>query len=202
MRNQMAMMGTFVLLTTFSAGIAGAQPAAPAKPAEPAAKPAADKAAAPAAPMQPPKPAPENDVIKRSAGTWTCEGTAKGPDGNEMKYKSTWNVKSVLGGHWHSIVYKRAKSGPMPAFEGNATVGYNTAEKKYWFVGVDNMGGWIDLTSTDGAAYAGEGSPMGKKGPVKFTFTPGKDKKGQESEKLFDLAMDFGVATSQESCKK
>jgi hypothetical protein len=91
---------------------------------------------------------------------------------------------------------------PMPAFEGNATVGYNIAEKKYVFVGFDNLGGWINLTSADAATYTGEGIPMGKKGPVKFSFTPGKDKKGQESDKLFDLTMDFGVATTQESCKR
>jgi hypothetical protein len=109
---------------------------------------------------------------------------------------------SVLGGHWYSIVYQRSKLGPMPAFEGNATVGYNIADKKYWFVGVDNLGGWINLTSADGASYAGEGSPMGRRGAVKFTFAPGKDKKGAESDKLFDATLDLGVAVSQESCKK
>jgi hypothetical protein len=168
----------------------------PAKPA-PAAKPAA-----PAAPMEMPKPAAENDLFKKSVGTWKCEGTAKGPDGAEMKYKSTWTVKPALGGHWYTIDYKRAKSGPMPAFQGNAFVGYKTVDKKYVFVGFDSLGGWIDLTSADGGAYSGEGSPGGKRGPVKFTFTAGKDKKGEESDKLFDVTLDFGVATAQESCKK
>jgi Protein of unknown function (DUF1579) len=164
-------------------------------------------AAAPAAPAAPPagqvpKPAPENEVIKKSAGNWRCEGSAKGPDGQEAKYKSSWAVKPILGGHWYSIVYKRAKMGPLPAFEGHATVGYNTVEKKYSFVGFDSLGGWINLSSADGAAYAGEGSPMGKKGPVKFVFSPGKDKKGEESDKLFDVMMDFGGAGGSESCKK
>jgi hypothetical protein len=192
MRNQMAVMAAIALLTT-SAGAMAAEP----KPAEPA-KPAADApAAAPSG-----KPAPENDIFKKSIGTWSCEGSGKGPDGAEMKYKSTWNIKSALGGHWHTIVYKRSKMGPMPPFEGNATVGYDTAAKKYLFIGFDNRGGRVDLTSADAATYTGEGMPMGKKTPVKFSFTPGKDKKGMESDKLFDVTLDLGVVSSTESCKK
>jgi len=195
MRDQMAVMVAFAVLTASSQVFAQAEPAKPAAAAKPA-----EKAAAPTPPV-PPTPAPENDVIKKSAGTWKCEGTVKSAEG-EAKYKSTWTIKTVLGGHWHSLVYKRAKMGPMPAFEGNATVGYNGADKKYSFVGFDSMGGWINLSSTDGATFSGEGSPSGKRGPVKFTFTPGKDKKGQESDKLFDVTLDLGIATSQESCKK
>lgn len=144
-----------------------------------------------------PKAAPENDVIKASVGNWKCEGTEKGPDGQEAKFKSTWSIKPALGGHWFALIYKRDKS-----FEGNATVGFDAVTKKYVFSGYDNMGGWIDLSSSDGATFTGDGSVGGKKGPVKFAFTPGKDKKGEESPKLFDLAMDFGVASSTESCKK
>ena len=57
------------------------------------------------------------------------------------------------------------------------------------------------LSSPDGAAYSGQGG-MGKATPVKFTFSPGKDKKGEESDKLFDVTLDFGGATSTENCKK
>ena len=203
MKNQIAVVATLTAACWISTANAQAPKAAEkpaAKPAE--AKPAADPAAAKPAAMEVPKPAPENEVIKKSVGTWTCAGTAKGPDGQEIKYKSSWTIKSVLGGHWYAVVYKRSKMGPMPAFEGNATVGYNVADKKYWFVGVDTFGSWINLTSTDGATYTGEGAPGGKKTPVKFAFTPGKDKKGQESDKLFDAPMDFGVAVGNESCKK
>ena len=196
MRNQIAAVATLTAACWISA--ANAQPAKPE-----AAKPPAEGAAAPEkAPMGPPKPAPENDVIKKSVGSWTCEGSGKGPDGQEHKYKSTWTVKPTLGGHWFTVVYKRAKMGPLPPFEGNASVGFNTAEKKYVFVGFDNLGGWINLSSTDGAAYTGQGAPMGKTGPVKFTFNPGKDKKGEESDKAFDAVLDFGVGGSTESCKK
>jgi hypothetical protein len=191
MRHQMALTAAIALLTaSYQARAADPKPAEPAKPIE-------------GAPVRMPmKPAAENEIFKKSIGTWTCEGTAKGPAGPELKYKSTWTIKSALGGHWHTIVYKRSKMGPVPPFEGNATVGYNGAEKKYVFVGFDSIGGWINLSSADAATYTGDGAPMGQKGPVKFSFTPGKDKKGQESDKLFDVAMDFGVASSQESCKK
>ena len=195
MRNQMAVMAALALLTGASSALANAD-------SKPAAEPAKPAAAEPAKPPMPSKPAPENDIFKKSVGTWSCEGTAKGPEGQEMKYKSTWTVKSVLGGHWHSIVYKRSKMGPMPPFEGNATVGYNVVEKKYVFIGFDSAGGWINLTSADAATYTGEGAPIGKKSPVKFSFTPGKDKKGEDSDKLFDVVLDFGVGGSKESCKK
>ena len=182
-----------------------AKPAAPKAAAPMAAAPAADAPkgdAAKAAPMGPPKPAAENDMFKKAAGTWSCDSMSKGPDGKEMKAKTTWAFKSVLGGQWYSVVYKRAKAGPMAAFEGNATIGYNGAEKKYVFVGFDNMGGWINLSSTDGMAYAGEGLPMGKKGPMKIAFAKGKDKKGQESDKLMDVSLDLGGMPVSESCKK
>jgi hypothetical protein len=200
MRNQTVMVAIAMLMGSFQALAAD-----PPKAGEPA-KPAAEKAAAAPAggpPMEPPKVATENELFKKSSGTWTCAGTTKGPDGAEHKYKASWTIKPILGGHWYSIVYKRSKMGPMPAFEGNGMIGWNVADKKYNFVGFDSMGGWVDLTSTDNSVYMGDGSPMGKRGPAKFTFVAGKDKKGQESEKLFDVTLDFpGVATSQESCKK
>jgi hypothetical protein len=177
-------------------------PAAPSAAAPAGAAPAAAAPAAPAAKMEAPKPPAENDMFKKMAGTWRCEATSKMPDGKEMKDKTTWAVKSALDGHWYSAVYKRAKTATMPAFEGDATLGYNTADKKYVMVGFDNMGGWINLTSTDGMAYSGEGLPMGKKGPMKISFAKGKDKKGQESDKLMDVTLDLGGVIGTETCKK
>jgi hypothetical protein len=172
MMNRIVVVAT--LTTALGLSTARAQPAGENPPGSPG-----------AAPGQAPRPAAENELFKKSSGSWRCEGTAKTPDGQEVKYKSTWTVKPALGGHWYALVYKRSKMGPMPAFEGNATVGYNAAEKKFVLVGFDNHGSWI-----------------GQKGPVKFTFSPGKDKKGQESDKLFDVVLDFGAASSSESCKK
>jgi hypothetical protein len=155
-----------------------------------------------AAAGQAPKPAPENDVIKKSVGTWKCTAMGKGPDGTEMKYTTSWNVKPTMGGHWYAISYKRSKMGPMPAFEGSATVGYDTAQKKYTMIGFDSFGGWINLSSPDGANYSGQSGGMGKVGQAKFAFSPGKDKKGEDSDKLFDVTMDFGGPTMTENCKK
>jgi hypothetical protein len=181
---------------------AGDKPAAAPPAAPPAAPGGAPAAPGGAPPSGPPKPAPENEVIKKSAGTWRCEGTMKRPDGQEVKYKSTWTIKPTLGGHWYALGYKRAKSGPMPSFEGQGTVGYDVTAKKYLFVAFDDHGSWLDLGSSDGAVFSGDGAVMGRKTPVKFSFAAGKDKKGQESDKLFDLTMDFGGPTASESCKK
>ncbi len=191
------MTKTTTLLTTALMAVSSIALAQTAKPA-----PAAPAAPEAAAPTGPPKPAPENDMYKKWTGTWSCEGTGKGPDGKEMKHKSTWAWKSVLGGHWYTVVYKRAKSGPMPPFEGNATMGYDGIDKKYSFVGVDNMGGWINLSGTDGMSYAGDGVPMGKKGTIKISFAKGKDKKGAESDKLMDATLDLGGVIVNETCKK
>jgi hypothetical protein len=195
MRKQLAVVAMFTV-TSWVAASSWAQPPAAEKPP----KPPTEAAAAGAAPSVP-KPPPENDVIKKSVGTWRCTATGKA-EGQDIKYTSSWTVKPALGGHWYAITYKRAKMGPMPGFDGNATVGFNTAEKKYVFVGFDSFGGWINLSSPDGAAYSGQGGGMGKVTPVKFTFSAGKDKKGEESDKLFDVTLDFGTFTSTENCKK
>ncbi len=199
----MAVSSIALAQTPKPAPAAAAAPAAPKAGAVAApAAPAAPEAAAAAAPTGPPKPAPENDMYKKWTGTWSCEGLGKGPDGKDMKHKSTWTWKSVLGGHWYTVVYKRAKSGPMPAFEGNATMGYNGADKKYTFIGFDNMAGWINLSAADGMSYAGDGVPMGKKGTIKISFAKGKDKKGAESDKLMDVTLDLGGMIVNETCKK
>jgi len=197
MTKQLVLVATMTV--TFWAASSQAQPPAGEKAAAPPA-PAAAGAKPPA--MEIPKPPPENDVIKKSAGNWRCTGMAKAPDGQEMKYTSTWTVKPLMGGHWYALTYKRAKAGPMPAFEGQGHIGFNTAEKKYSMVGFDNWGGWINLSSTDGATYSGQAADMGKSGSAKFSFSPGKDKKGEESDKLFDVTMEFPTGSSTESCKK
>jgi hypothetical protein len=197
MTTKMTMLA--VALTAISS-IALAQDKAPNAGAMAAPTPAAEAPKAGA--MEAPKPAPENDMFKKWSGTWRCDGTGKGPDGKEMKFKTTWTWKSALGGHWYTVVYKRAKAGPIPAFEGNGLAGYDGVDKKYSFAGFDNMGGWINLTATDGMSYSGEGVPMGKKAPVKISFVKGKDKKGQESDKMMDVTLDLGGQIVNESCKK
>ena len=195
MKKQTLVLGmTMVFVAALHAGRTDAQPAetgAPAAEAAPKTPPAAA-----------PKPAPQNDVIKPARGSWRCEGVAKGPDGEEVKYRSRWVVKPTLGGHWYSIDYRRAKSGAMPGFAGLATVGYNVVDSKYWFIGFDDTGGWINLVSTDGSAFSGESAMGTERGPATFTFVPGTDKKGQESDRLFEVTMEFGKASSKESCRR
>ena len=83
----------------------------------------------------------------------------------------------------------------MPAFGGNGMLGYNSADKKYWLIGFDNMGGWINLSGSDGMAFSGEGVPMGQKAPVKITFA-------KVSDKATSITLDFGGQVATESCKK
>jgi hypothetical protein len=192
MRKQLAVVAMTMAIATGWTAAALAQPPAAEKPAAPAA----------GAAMEIPKPPPENDVIKKSAGSWRCTGVGKGPDGSEMKYTSSWTVKPTMGGHWYAITYKRGKMGPLPGFDGNATVGFSTADKKYLLIGFDSFGGYINLSSADGATYTGQSGGMGKISPTKFSFTPGKDKKGEESDKLFDVVLEFGQGSSTENCKK
>jgi len=194
MRKQTVVLGmTMVFVAALPAGRTDAQPAETGGPAAEGAQ---------KTPPPPPNPAPQNDVIKPARGSWRCEGVLKAPDGNEMKYRSRWVVKPTLGGHWYSINYRRAKSGPMPGFAGLATVGYNVVDSKYWFVGFDDMGGWINLVSTDGSVFSGESAMGAEREPATFTFVPGTDKKGQESDRLFEVTMDFGQASSKESCRR
>ena len=195
MRKQLAAVAMMTVMATGWPAASQAQPPAGDKPA------AAPAAAKPAA-MEVPKPPPENDVIKKSVGSWRCTATGKGPEGQEMKYTSSWTVKPIMGGHWYAISYKRAKMGPVPGFDGNATVGFSTADKKYLLIGFDSFGGYINLSSPDGATYSGQSSGMGQLNPAKFSFSPGKDKKGEESDKLFDVTLEFGTGSSTENCKK
>ena len=43
---------------------------------------------------------------------------------------------------------------------------------------------------------------MGKKGTMKIAFAKGKDKKGEESDKLMDVTLDLGGLLGTETCKK
>ncbi|HTB60599.1 MAG TPA: DUF1579 family protein [Polyangia bacterium] len=179
--------------------IASAEDKAATAPATKPAAPKADAAATADAPkIEAPKPPAENDMFKKVAGTWRCDSISTGPDGKDMKVKTTWTWKNVLGGQWYTVVYKRTKTGPVPAFEGNATMGYNGAEKKYVFVGFDNMGGWINLSSADGMSYAGKGN----EGAVKIAFAKGKDKKGEDNDKMMNVSLDLAGHPISETCKR
>jgi hypothetical protein len=191
-----------VALAAISSSASAEDKAPAAKPAaaKADAAPKADAAATAGAPkkMEAPTPPAENDMFKKVAGTWRCDSISTGPDGKDMKVKTTWTWKNALGGQWYTVVYKRTKAGPVPAFEGNATMGYNGADKKYVFVGFDNMGGWINLSSADGMSYAGKGN----EGAIKIAFAKGKDKKGEDNDKMMNVSLDLAGHPISETCKR
>ena len=150
----------------------------------------------------PPKPPGESEIFQRWLGTWICEGTAEGPQGTKTKYNVTWKWTSVLGSQWYSAVYTRPRQGKVVALEANITVGYDRAEKKYLFTSFDGFGGWTRLSSVDGASYAGEGTPSGAKGPVRITFTRGKDERGRATDGRIEVKLEVGGPPITESCRK
>jgi hypothetical protein len=170
--------GAFALLA-FTASVAAADAKAPAKPAP---APAKDAKPAPAkeekipppkdARMGPPKPGPEMDKIKGWVGNWKCKGTTSDPGGQAIKTTSTIKVTKDLDGFWLSVVYTRAKNKELPMqFVGHAAIGWDSVAKSYAFIGVDNMGGWINLHAPDALAWTGDVGMMGQKAPATYTFT-------------------------------
>jgi hypothetical protein len=144
----------------------------------------------------------ENDIFRKWLGTWTCEGTADGPQGTKTKYQVTWKWTSVLDGQWYAAVYARPRQGKVVAYQANITAGYDRADKKYLFASFDGFGGWTRLSSVDGASYAGEGTPQGPRAPVRITFTKGKDESGRDSDSRIDVKLEVGGPPITESCRR
>jgi Protein of unknown function (DUF1579) len=188
--------------------LGNAQEKAPAK-AEPAkaepAKPAAGKPEAPK--MEAPKPGPELDALKPVAGMWNCDGkTSDGPMGPGHAYKATVNQKWDLGNFWIWQEYKvmKSKENPM-AFNAKGWMGWDAANKHYVWAGVDDMGGWISLTSTGwtGDNFEFAGDAMGPMGKMKAKFTLTKGKTPNEMSMATTMTAADGKAMSwSETCKK
>jgi hypothetical protein len=171
-------------------------------------KPAAAPAAAPAK-MEAPKPYAELEQLKPVfSGNWACEGkipeTPMGP-AHDIKAKVSW--KWELDGFWASGSREimKSKDEPMP-FKSNVTTGWDKAQSKFVFVGVDNFGGWINLTSTgwagDKMTFEGDGMGMKGKTKIKLTFMKGKTPNEMTAEfQRADEKGAFGPAMT-ESCKK
>src|ERR1041385_2758953 len=125
-------------------------PAAKADPKAPAA--GSGSAAAPA--MQMPKPAPEiADTLKQMQGTWSCTGTAVGPDmKSEAKFKATMTSKSDLDGFWiHDSMTGTAGEGKTAMkFKMESYSTFDPAAKKWHRVSMMN----------DGAMMTGVGDAM------------------------------------------
>ena len=135
-----------------------------------------------AAPLPgPPKPPAELDGIKWLEGNWRCEGKAPaGSMGPEHGYKSTMKIKRDLDGFWYAGDYeqKKSKENPM-AIKARNFIGFDPIAKKVVSLGVDNIGGALQLSGTiegDKIASEGEGNMGGQKIGFKETFTKTGDR--------------------------
>jgi hypothetical protein len=148
--------------------------------------PAATAAKPPAAPSAPPTPGPpkapaELDQVKWLEGNWRCDGKAPaGPMGPEHAYKSTMKIKRDLDGFWYASEYeqKKSKENVMP-IKARSFVGYDAVTKTVVSVGVDNLGGALQLRGSiegDKISNAGEGSMGGQKVGFKEVFTKTGDR--------------------------
>ena len=147
-------------------------PAEPAKPAPPAA----------------PTPAKELDVAKPYAKNWNCTDSTNAAE--KKTSKLSWKLD--VNKFWYAVRMDVAKSKTSPGFTGVGYVGIDPVSKGWMFVGVDNMGGWINLKApataltADGAVFDGEAASMMGKAPAKFTF------KHDAKAKTMSFAGEFG----------
>ena len=154
----------------------------------------------------PPKPAPELANLKFFAGSWTCSGDSPaGPFGPAHKTQSTVTLKSDLDGFWYAgtMTEMKTASNPHPV-KGLLHLGYDTGEKQFVQVWVDNTGsrsvqmspGW----EGDSISFTGEQVVMGEKAAAKDTIT----KKGaREFTHKFELTMKGETHTIvDETCKR
>jgi hypothetical protein len=171
------LMSASVLVAVSSVALAQAPKPAPmgvapaAAPAAPAATAAPAHPAPPAPPPSaagPPKAPAELDQIKWVEGNWRCEGKAPaGPMGPEHPYKSTMKIKRDLDGFWYVSEYeqKKSKENPVP-IKARGFISYDAVAKKIVSVGIDNMGGALQLSGAleaDKISTSGEGSNGGQK---------------------------------------
>jgi hypothetical protein len=138
--------------------------------------------AAPSAPPPgPPRPPAELDQLKWIEGNWRCEGKAPaGPMGPAHPYKSTMKIKRELDGFWYVSEYEQKKSKENPfAIKARSFISYDAVAKKVISVGVDNLGGALELSGAleaDKIATAGEGSMGGQKVGFKEVIAKAGDK--------------------------
>jgi hypothetical protein len=178
------------------------------KPAEAPAKEKKPAAAAPekaGAPMEMPKPPAELEVEKWFDGKWKCEGTQHASHlGPEGKFTSALHIKMDIQGWWLNFHVEREK-GFMPGAQVAGYAGYDTTTKKHVRTDFGLGGSWGTLTAAgwegDKLVYSGEMMTMGKKMPLKHTFT----KKGDsEFMSVYEMAGPDGklMPVFEETCKK
>jgi hypothetical protein len=134
------------------------------------------------APMAP-KPAPEMAQLKAFEHSFTCTGQADAsPFGPAHATSSRVHAHSSLGGFWVSGMVQENKTAENPtAMEGMFHMTWDTGNKRFLMLWVDNGGGWSQETSPgwngDTMVWSGEGWMGGQKLTSRDTFT----KKGEET---------------------
>ena len=157
-------------------------------------------------PMAAPKPAPELDQMKVLEGNWRCDGRAPASSsGPERAYKSTWKFKRDLDNFWWAAEYQqsKAKGHPTP-MKARGYMTWDAATRSFVLVGVDNMGGSSNESTTgwngDVVTLAGDANVGGKKVPYREVIT----KKGTR-EFTWRGEMKVGgdwVTLGEDRCKK
>ena len=117
----------------------------------------------------PPQPGQEVTDLKPFAGTWSCTGKTK--DGKTFTATAVFTQSKELNGFWYDARYTRDKTKDAPGFAGHGILGFDTANSKYYFTGVDSFGGWAVLVgsmSNKVLDLAGNSNQGGHVTPFKF----------------------------------
>lgn len=155
------------------------------------------------------KAAPETkpgDDLKALAGSWTCDGMARGPQGTAQTYKARFSNKFDLAGTWLSVRYDQAAGKTQaPALGSGGWLGWDASAKRYQYVGVDSTGGWTTLAVAgwNGSSLTLVGNRVNgeTKVPVRYTFTKGKT----ERDLMFAVEVQDAVKwnlESQDTCRR
>ncbi len=139
-----------------------------------------------------PQPGQEVQDLKPFAGSWNCTGKTK--DGNKFTASLFIGAPRDLNGFWYEVRYNRDKTKDGPAFAGRGILGFDTANRKYYFTGADSMGGWVvlvGLMSNKVLDLSGNENFGGQVGPFKFKF--------DASGKANTLVFQYGPNLEEES---
>ena len=183
MRNQLAV----VAMLTVTCWVATSQAQAPAAD-KPAAAPAG---AAPAGGAQAAAGERRHQEVGRHLA---LHGHGQGSRRPGDEVHSTWTIKPTLGGHWYALTYKRSKIGPDAGVRGQR---HRRLQHRREEVLDDRLRQLRRLDQPQQhrrrRLQRPERRAWARSAPAKFSFAPGKDKKGEDSDKLFDVTMDFGA---------
>src|SRR5262249_16532475 len=91
------------------------------------------------------------DDLKALAGSWTCDGMARGPHGTAETYQARCTNEWGLAGTWPSgrpdqTASKAQAQAQSPALGSAGYLGWDANAKRYQYVGVDSTGGWTSLS--------------------------------------------------------